>query len=141
VLETLSRDAGPEVVADFGAPRSRRGRPLVLVAALVAGLLLLPLVFLVVQAAQVGGASLSRLLFRHLTGTLLWNTVSLLVTVGIGCAVIGTATAWCIERTNLPFRRVWAVLVVLPVAIPTSSSATDGYRSRTACTVSAARSW
>ena len=74
--------------------------------------------FLVVQAVQVGLGRARRLLFRHLTATLLWNTMSLLVTVSIGCAVIGTATAWCIERTNLPGRRVWAVLVVLPVAIP-----------------------
>jgi len=98
--------------------RTRRGRGLVLVAALVAAVLLLPLVFLVIQAVQVGWATLANLLFRHLTATLLWNTMTLLVTVNIGCAVIGTATAWCIERTNLPGRRVWAVLVVLPVAIP-----------------------
>ena len=98
--------------------RARRGRALVLVAALVAALLLLPLLFLVLQAVHFGWTALSHLLFRHLTGTLLWNTVTLLTTVSITCAVIGTATAWCIERTNLPGRRVWAVLVVLPVAIP-----------------------
>ena len=34
------------------------------------------------------------------------------------CAVIGTAAAWCVERTDLPGRRVWAVLVVVPLAIP-----------------------
>ena len=34
------------------------------------------------------------------------------------CAVIGTAAAWCVERTDLPGRRVWAVLVVIPLAIP-----------------------
>jgi iron(III) transport system permease protein len=34
------------------------------------------------------------------------------------CAVIGTAAAWFVERTNLPGRRVWAVLVVVPFAIP-----------------------
>ena len=28
------------------------------------------------------------------------------------------ATAWCTERTRLPGRRVWTVLLVLPVAIP-----------------------
>ena len=34
------------------------------------------------------------------------------------CAVIGTAAAWCVERTDLPGRRIWAVLVVVPLAIP-----------------------
>ena len=32
--------------------------------------------------------------------------------------MIGTAAAWLVERTDLPGRRIWAVLVVLPVAIP-----------------------
>ena len=110
--------APPEPLVGPPPARARRGRGLVVVATAVATLLLLPLVFLVVQAVQVGWDELSRLLFRHLTATLLWNTVSLLTTVAAVCAVIGTATAWCIERTNLPGRRVWAVLIVLPVAIP-----------------------
>ena len=38
--------------------------------------------------------------------------------VTVLCAVIGTAAAWCVERTDLPGRRVWAVLVVVPLAIP-----------------------
>ena len=38
--------------------------------------------------------------------------------VTVACAVIGTAAAWCVERTDLPGRRAWAVLVVVPLAIP-----------------------
>ena len=62
--------------------RSRPGRGLP-GAALIAALLLLPLVFLIIQAVQAGWSTLSPLLFRHLTGTLLWNTVRLLVVVSI----------------------------------------------------------
>ena len=51
-------------------------------------------------------------------GELLWNTVRLTVVVTALCAVIGTAAAWFVERTDLPGRRVWAVLVVVPLAIP-----------------------
>jgi iron(III) transport system permease protein len=80
--------------------------------------LILPLVFLLLQAGRVGWGQLSSLLFRHLTGALLWNTVRLSVVVTAASAVIGTASAWCIERTDLPGRRLWAVLVVIPVAIP-----------------------
>ena len=58
------------------------------------------------------------LIFRSLTATLLWNTVRLTVVVTVLCAVIGTAAAWFVERTDLPGRRVWAVLVVVPLAIP-----------------------
>jgi len=34
------------------------------------------------------------------------------------CAVIGTLTAWLVECTDLPGRRIWAVLLVIPFAIP-----------------------
>jgi len=107
-----------EAFVDPPRLRARRGRGLVALAALVAAALLGPLVFLVEQATQVGWSTISHLVFRHLTATLLWNTVSLLVVVSAACAVIGTATAWCIERTHLPGRHLWAVLIVLPVAIP-----------------------
>jgi len=48
----------------------------------------------------------------------LWNTVRLTVVVTALCAVIGTSAAWCVERTDLPGRRIWAILVVVPFAIP-----------------------
>ena len=34
------------------------------------------------------------------------------------CTVIGVAVAWCVERTELPGRRVWAVLAALPITVP-----------------------
>ncbi|MHB1445793.1 MAG: ABC transporter permease, partial [Acidimicrobiales bacterium] len=91
---------------------------LVLVAGAVTVLVLAPLVFLIMRSIQVGWPELSLLLFRHLTAVLLWNTVRLTVVVSALCAVIGVGAAWCIERTDLPGRRVLGVLVVLPVAIP-----------------------
>ena len=103
------------------APRARRAdRPWALIAActLIAAVLALPLVFLLVEAQGDGLSTDAHLIFRPLTATLLWNTVRLTVTVTALCAVIGTAAAWCVERTDLPGRRVWAVLVVVPLAIP-----------------------
>jgi iron(III) transport system permease protein len=85
---------------------------------LVVAALMLPLVFLIVQARDVGTTELHRVLFRQLTLDLLRNTVVLALVVGGACAVIGTAAAWCLERLQLPGRRLWAVLVVLPVAVP-----------------------
>jgi iron(III) transport system permease protein len=86
--------------------------------ALTAAVMALPLVFLFVLAHHAGAAEVRSLITRRLTLTLLWNTVRLTVVVTALCAVIGTATAWCIERTDLPMRNVWAVLVVVPLAIP-----------------------
>ncbi len=79
---------------------------------------LLPLVFLVVQAVHVGWAQLHALLFRSLTAQLIWNTVELLVVVTALSAVVGTLAAWFVERTDLPCRRLWAILVVIPLGIP-----------------------
>jgi len=104
--------------APVPAVHRRRPRSLVVGSVVVAATLVVPLVFLLLQAIQVGWAELSKLLFRHLTATLLWNTVRLSVVVTAASAVIGTAAAWFVERTDLPGRRVWAVLVVIPVAIP-----------------------
>jgi iron(III) transport system permease protein len=111
--------APPRPAAEPVAERRRRvPRLLALLGAVVGVILLLPVAFLVNQARQAGWSTLTRLMFRHLTVTLLWNTVRLSIAVTILSAVAGVGAAWCIERTNLPGRRIWAVLVVLPVAIP-----------------------
>jgi iron(III) transport system permease protein len=102
-------------------PRPRRPqRPRALLAAglLVALVLLAPLVVLLVEASGAGIGAVTHLIFRSLTARLLWNTVRLTVVVTLLCAVIGTAAAWCVECTDLPGRRIWAVLVVVPFAIP-----------------------
>jgi iron(III) transport system permease protein len=78
----------------------------------------LPLCFLILQAVQVGWSTLHDLLFRGLTAQLIWNTLSLTIVVTVLCAVVGTVTAWVVERTNVPGRRIWAVLVVIPIGIP-----------------------
>src|SRR5271167_2687192 len=98
----------------------RRRWPLVTIfgAAVAAALVLLPLVFLVVEAQQSGWNVVSRILFRHETAMLLWNTLRLVAACTALCAVIGVAAAWCVERTAIPARRVWAVLLVLPLGVP-----------------------
>ncbi len=99
---------------------ARRRWPLVTVCGgvLAGALVLLPLVFLVNQALLSGWSEFERLLLRHTTAVLLWNTVRLALAATLLCAVIGVAGAWCVERTALPGRRVWAVLLVLPLGIP-----------------------
>ena len=84
----------------------------------VALVLAAPLAFLLFEAHGAGTSTILNLIFRSLTASLLWNTVRLTAVVTVLCAVIGTAAAWLIERTDIPGRRVWAVLVVVPLAIP-----------------------
>jgi len=105
--------------ADHGAARAtRRPRLLFALAIVVAVVLLAPLAFLLIEAAGAGVSTVAHLVFRPLTVTLLWNTVRLTVVVTILCCIIGTLAAWCVERTDLPGRRLWGVLVVVPFAIP-----------------------
>jgi iron(III) transport system permease protein len=104
-----------EVVAARRAPLPWMLLTLSLAVAIV---LVAPLCFLLIEAHGAGTSTIVSLIFRSLTATLLWNTVRLTVVVTVLCAVIGIAAAWFIERTDLPGRRVWAVLVVVPLAIP-----------------------
>jgi iron(III) transport system permease protein len=84
----------------------------------VAAALLLPEVFLGMQAADAGWSEVHRVLARPLTAELLRNTVELTILVGLATGLIGTAAAWCVVRTELPLKRIWGALVVLPISIP-----------------------
>jgi len=99
-------------------PHQRGPVGLVVTSAAIAVVVLLPLVFLLIEAQGAGVSTVWHLIDRPLTGHLLWNTVRLAVTVTALCAAIGTGTAFLVERTDLPGRRIWAVLVVIPLAIP-----------------------
>jgi iron(III) transport system permease protein len=97
----------------------KAGPPALLaLASVVAVAVVTPLIFLIVQAEQTGWTTLHPLLFRSLTAELVRNTVSLTVVVTALCVVLGTLLAWFVERTTLPGRRLWAVLVVIPLGIP-----------------------
>ena len=109
---------GPRVLGVRRRWRTARPSGLLAVSVLVVAVLMLPLVFLLVEAQGSGIGKIIALIGRPLTAQLLWNTVRLAVVVTVLCAVIGTGAAWLTERTDLPGRRIWAVLIVVPLAIP-----------------------
>lgn len=84
----------------------------------VAVLVLLPLAYTVNEALAVDPQDAIDLVFRPLVGELLLNTLSLVLTTTVLSALVATAAAWCVERTDLPGRRVWGVLAAVPLAIP-----------------------
>ena len=102
--------------------RSRHARRGALVstlgAALAGALVLLPLGFLLVEALQPGSGAVGSQLLRHNTAVLLWNTLRLVAASTLLCAMLGVGAAWCVQRTTIPARRLWAVLLVLPLGIP-----------------------
>ncbi|HEX3909792.1 MAG TPA: iron ABC transporter permease [Solirubrobacteraceae bacterium] len=100
------------------AARRRRPPALGLSAAAVAALVLLPLGFLLEQTLSVGWGQIDALLIRPFVGKLLVNTVALVFVATAACAVLGVGVAYLIERTDLPGRRLWAVLAALPITVP-----------------------
>jgi iron(III) transport system permease protein len=81
-------------------------------------LALVPVWFVAGYTAETGWAETVRLVVRPRTGDLLWNTARLTAGCVLLCAVIGTGAAWLVERTTLPGRRLWTVLLVAPLAVP-----------------------
>ena len=101
------------------APGVRHASPvLVMCCVAIAVLVFIPLAYTVVQASVYGLQAALDMLWRPLVGELACNTLRITVATTVLCGVLGTACAWAVERTALPARRVWAVLLVAPLAIP-----------------------
>nr|WP_311946843.1 iron ABC transporter permease [Halomonas piscis] len=91
---------------------------LVLAVALVALMSLLPVLYILLRAREAGWEHSMTLVFRPRVYELLVNTLQMDVAVTLLCAVIGTITAWLIERTDLPGSKLWNAAVMLPFAVP-----------------------
>lgn len=87
-------------------------------AVLTAGAMLLPLVYLILRATGAGASALE-LLWSARSLQLLLQTAALAAVVTLAATVVGVPLAWLTTRTDLPLRRAWAVLLVLPLVIPT----------------------
>jgi iron(III) transport system permease protein len=111
-------------IAEVGEPRpSRPGRRpapplLVLFAAAAGALTSLPLVYLVIRSLGDGADSLFDTLGQEQTRRLLWATIKLTAAVTLASVALGVPLAWLTTRTDLPGRRVFAVLTALPLAVP-----------------------
>src|SRR5262249_32752697 len=91
---------------------------LVAVCALVAILAVLPIAIIVIQAFQGGTSAIRDPVSASSSRTLLRNSVvGSLVATPI-CGVLGVGAAWFVERTRLPGRRLWALLLVAPLTVP-----------------------
>ena len=100
----LTRRAGPHPIL-LGA------------AAVVAVAIALPLVYLFIRGIG-SGAEFWELLFRLRTLQIVIRSALLVAAVTAACILIAIPLAWLITRTDLPFRKTWAVLTALPLVIP-----------------------
>lgn len=90
---------------------------------LVAGALLVSLMILLVPAylllrAATGWENAVETLARGQTWQVLGNTVWLALTVTAATAVLAIPLAWLTTATDLPGKRIWAILLALPLVIP-----------------------
>ena len=77
-----------------------------------------PLVYLVLRAAEADPAELARLVWRPRTLRLVGNTLGLAAgTVGLA-TLIAAPLAWLAARTDVPLRRLVTLAGVLPLAVP-----------------------
>ncbi|HTJ35431.1 MAG TPA: iron ABC transporter permease [Dactylosporangium sp.] len=78
----------------------------------------IPLLYIGFSSIQVGWSGIRPLVFRPLIAELLGNTLALCGTATAGCVVLGTALAWLVERTSLPYRSAWLAVLCAPLTIP-----------------------
>ena len=119
-------------MASLNEPGTRRGRtesrpgtsrragphPVLLgAAAVVAVAIALPLVYLFIRGVG-SGTEFWELLFRLRTLQIVLRSALLVAAVTAACILIAVPLAWLVTRTDLPFRRAWAILSALPLVIP-----------------------
>ncbi|MEU7901671.1 iron ABC transporter permease [Actinoplanes sp. NPDC049118] len=80
---------------------------------------LLPLGYLLLRAGEAGADRIAAELLTARVGRLAARSLALAAVVTVACSVLGVATAFLVTRTDLPARRVFAVLAALPLAVPT----------------------
>ena len=85
---------------------------------LIALAMLLPMVYLVYRAAGAGLDEAVDLMARIRTVRILWNSFLLVACVTALSVAVALPLAWLTERTDLPGRRVWTVLAMMPLVVP-----------------------
>jgi iron(III) transport system permease protein len=105
-------------VARVTSSVTRFPRWLTVACVIVAVLVLLPIAVTVVQALQGGFSAVGDALRAPSSLTLLKNTALIALIAVPVAGVLGLAGAWFVERTQLPLRRLWAILLVAPLTVP-----------------------
>ncbi|MCB9127158.1 MAG: iron ABC transporter permease [Ardenticatenales bacterium] len=111
--DLLNPPRGARPSQQAGPPRSLR-----LIGVVLAALLALPLLYLLLRAAEMGPSDLAAILLRPRTVDALWNSVRLAAATTLTTTLIAVPAAWLTTRTDLPARRLWLILLVLPLVFP-----------------------
>ena len=105
--------------------RGARGAPVwvVIAAGSVVIAAMLPVVYLFIRGVE-GGETTWDFLSRPQSMKVIWRTVTVIFTVTLFSLIVAVPAAWLTMRTNMPFRRVLAVALSLPLVVPSFVMAT-----------------
>lgn len=78
----------------------------------------IPLLYLVVRAADAGPTAIAEALWRPKTLETTVTSLALVFAVIFGCLILALPTSWLLARTSIPGRSVFLVLTALPLAVP-----------------------
>lgn len=99
-------------------PRAARPRRLLVLATLaVAALPAIPIAYLVLRAVGAGPDAWAAALDTDLVG-IATRSVALAVVVALGTTLVAVPYAFLVVRSDLPGRRIWALVGALPLVIP-----------------------
>ena len=90
---------------------------LALFALLVSLLAVVPLIYILIRAVSADAATWSRLWVGQMPDLLVQTALLLAGVIGF-TLLVGIGAAWLVERSDLPGRGVWRVLLALPLALP-----------------------
>ena len=105
-------------MATDAAGEMRTPRTLIWLAAFAAILLAGPAVYLLIRNFTADADPFGLVLTERVQGPL-WRTIKLAVSVSVSAGLLGTGLAWLTTRTDLPFRKIFSVLLTLPLVYPT----------------------
>lgn len=111
----------PVSAALAGGPVRRQVRApwiWVIPALATAAVVLLPLLYIFLRAAQGGLAVYLKWVFTPTVAGLVGRTLLLVVGTVTLALVVAVPMAWLVARTDLPGRRIWALLAALPLVFP-----------------------
>jgi iron(III) transport system permease protein len=122
-MSSTSLSAATSAARPAHARRARgalRGAPpgLFAAGALVAIVVLLPVGITIEQALQGGASAALKSIDAASPRTLLLHSVLVAAVASPLAGAIGVTSAWFIERTNVPARRLWTLLAVAPLTMP-----------------------
>ncbi|MEX2458902.1 MAG: iron ABC transporter permease, partial [Actinomycetota bacterium] len=98
-------------------PVGRAPSGVLLGAGMVAALPALAVLYLVIRASEADSGTWN-LILRDRTAWLALRSLGLTAAVTAGAILLGVPLAWLVTRTDLPLRRVWTVVLALPLVIP-----------------------